>query len=343
MKKTWFLEALLLFALSSCATKNIPEQRFLTLLTFNVENLFDTTHDLGKMDYTFLPKSTKRTILKQSVDKYCSTVKNPVWFKECKELDWNESRLQAKLVRLAQVIRESTTGCPDILVLQEIENEKILKRLNSMLDCGYSTELISDDNDARGIDVALLSRFDLRSKTNHRIPFKDMDAEARKDTRSVLDVELSIRGFALRVLALHLPSPHRPARFRNEAIRYLEEISSKDSVATLIAGDWNVIEKEATKEKSFGRLRKNFIISDDIIRSTSNDKGTSYYKKEKTWSFLDKVALSRNSFDAVECKVVNFLPGQRERANGAPLSFPLFGKLKEGVSDHFPVLCRASY
>ncbi len=343
MKKFAFLALALIFSFSSCASRKVPEQRFLSVLTFNVENLFDTEHDLGKMDYTYLPLSTKRTILKQSVDRYCATVTNPTWLKECREVDWSERRLQEKLLRVSQVIREATSGCPDVVVLQEIENEKILKRLNSMLNCGYTTQLISDDRDARGIDVAILSRFEMRTQTNHSIPFKGIDSQARKDTRALLDAELSINGFALRVMALHLPAPVRPASFRLDAIRFIESLSSKDSVATIIAGDWNVTEKESTQEKSFANLRKNFHISDDIIRSTSAEKGTSYYKKEKSWSFLDKIALGRNAFDSVECKVANTLPGQRERDTGAPKPFPLYGRLDEGVSDHFPVLCRASY
>lgn len=342
MKRLPF-KLLIVSTLASCAVRTLPEKRSLSVLTFNVENLFDTNHDLGKLDYTYLPLATKRTTLKQSVERYCASVKNPIWLKECRELDWSEKQLSEKLLRVAQVIQESTSGCPDVVVLQEVENEKVLKRLNSMLGCGYSSVLISNDQDARGIDVALLSRFDVRKQTNHSIPFKDMDAEQRKDTRPVLDVEFSIRGFALRVLAIHLPAPQRPATFRLEAIRFLEDLYFKDSVATIMAGDWNVIEKESRKEKSFERLRKNFFISDDLIRGSSADKGTSYYKKEKTWSFLDKITLSRNSFDSVECKVVNFLPSQRDRITGAPLSFSHTAKLKEGVSDHFPVLCRASY
>jgi len=343
MKKLVIFSLALIFSFSSCTTTKVPEQKFLSILTYNVENLFDTEHDLGKMDYTYLPLATKRTILKQSVDRYCASVTTPTWLKECREVDWSERRLREKLLRVSQVIREATSGCPDIVVLQEIENEKILKRLNSMLDCGYTTQLLSDDRDSRGIDVALLSKFEMRTQTNHSIPFKGIDSQARKDTRSLLDVELSIKGFALRVLALHLPAPARPASFRLDAIRFIEELYSKDSVATLVAGDWNVTEKESAREKSFANLRKNFYLSDDIIRGTSAEKGTTYYKKEKTWSFLDKIALSRNSFDSIECKVANTLPGQRERETGAPQSFPLYGRLDEGVSDHFPVLCRASY
>jgi endonuclease/exonuclease/phosphatase family metal-dependent hydrolase len=286
----------------SCSTYKITKQRYVSVLTFNVENLFDTEHDLGKMDYTYLPLSVKKTTLKQSVDSYCATVKNPAWKKECKELDWSDKKLNEKLLRLSRVIEEATSGCADIL-----------------------------------------SRFETRTVVNHTIPFLNMDAEGRKDTRSLLDAEFSIDGFALRVMALHLPSPHRPASFRQDAVKFIESLYFKDPIATVVAGDWNVPGSEEAKHKTFQSFRKSFQLSDDVIRTTSKDAGSTYYKKDKSWSFLDKIALSRNSFDSVSCKVVNFLPGQRDRGVGAPQPFPLFGKLGEGISDHFPVLCRASY
>lgn len=342
MKKLLLVVTVLL-AFGACSTYKITKQRYVSILTYNVENLFDTEHDLGKLDYSFLPLSMKKTTLKQSVDKYCATVKNPAWLKECKELDWTEAKLSQKLLRLSRVIEESTSGCPDVLVLQEVENLKVLKRLNSMLSCGYTAMLLSDDRDARGIDVAILSKYEVRSSTNHSIPFKGIDAEQRKDTRSLIDVEFSVDGFAMRVIGLHLPSPHRPASFRSDAVKFIESLYFKDPIAIIVAGDWNVPASEEAKEKTFAGLRKSFHLSDDIVRASSTDQGSSYYKKDKTWSFLDKIALSRNSFDSIACKVVGYLPGQRERGTGAPLSFPLFAKSGEGVSDHLPVLCRASF
>ncbi|MEZ4813860.1 MAG: hypothetical protein R3A80_01470 [Bdellovibrionota bacterium] len=341
--KNFLLLCLFSFCVSCASFKQKDEKRFLSVLTFNVENLFDAEHALGKLDYTYLPLSVKRSTLKQSVERYCAGVKNPQWRKECRELNWDEKRLKNKLFRISRVIEESTTGCPDVVILQEVENEKILKRLNSYLSCGYTSLMLSDDSDARGIDVAVLSRFEIRSSKTHVIPFKGISAEEKKDTRSLLEVELSIGGYALRVLALHLPAPFHPARYRKDAIDFVESLYFKDPIATVVAGDWNVTEKESSDKKPFSKLRKSFFISDDIVRASSSARGTSYYPKDKTWSFLDKIAMSRNSFDSVECRVVNEMPGQRDLKTGAPLSFPLFGKLSEGISDHFPVLCKASY
>ena len=44
-------------------------------MTYNVENLFDTKHDEGKDDYTFLPLSFKRT--SEEVKKILRSRKSP--------------------------------------------------------------------------------------------------------------------------------------------------------------------------------------------------------------------------------------------------------------------------
>lgn len=315
----------------------------LSILSFNVENLFDTEHDLGKLDYTYLPLQIKNTTLKQSVQRYCGSIARSDWRKDCLKLDWNQKRYEEKLLRVARVIEESTSGCPDVVVLQEIENEKVLKKLNSLLLCNYKTLILSDDRDARGIDVGILSRFDARSTVNHTVPFKYLNNEEKKDTRAVLEVELFARNYAVRILGVHLPAPFHPASSRVDAIKYIEKVFSDDPLPTIIAGDWNVPDDESLSLRAIDSLRKNFFISDDIVRASSTDKGTSYYAKNKTWSFLDKVALSRNSFDAPECRVVHYFPGQRDPKLGIPLGYDPYKRSPLGVSDHFPVLCKTKY
>jgi endonuclease/exonuclease/phosphatase family metal-dependent hydrolase len=259
------------------------------------------------------------------------------------ELDWSEEKLNQKLFRVAQVISESAAGCPDVVILQEVENEKILKRLNTMLPCDYQSTAISDDRDARGIDVAVFSKYKIKSVSTKSIPFSKLSPEVLKDTRGLLDVRLSVNEKIIRVLGLHLPAPFHPVQMRKEALQFLEASYFKEVMPTVIAGDWNIPDKEDIEFKMMNALRKSFTLSEDVVRSTSSDLGSTYYAKEGTWSFMDKIALSRNAFDRVECKVVNFLPGQRGEKVGEPQSFPLGKKLEAGVSDHFPIFCKSSY
>ena len=67
----------------------------LTIMAFNVENLFDATHDPGKNDETYLPSSEKKS--RSHIDK-CNKVKVKRWREQCLNWDWNE-----KIVELVDV------------------------------------------------------------------------------------------------------------------------------------------------------------------------------------------------------------------------------------------------
>ena len=106
---------------------------------YNVENLFDTTHDPGKNDHEFLPTGSYQ---------------------------WTEQKYQSKLRNMAQVISElctemGTTKCPAgaaVVGLSEVENEHVLRDLlqqPSLVNRGYKA-IHFEGPDRRGIDVALL-------------------------------------------------------------------------------------------------------------------------------------------------------------------------------------------
>ena len=58
MRKFQFLTFLLLLVLVGCQAKNKKEQQVYGIGFYNLENLFDTTHDEGKNDYEFMPEGT---------------------------------------------------------------------------------------------------------------------------------------------------------------------------------------------------------------------------------------------------------------------------------------------
>jgi endonuclease/exonuclease/phosphatase family metal-dependent hydrolase len=324
---------ILLILLNACATKQDQPLNYLSILTFNVENLFDTVHDSGMFDYTYLPMKLKQGPMKKTVAAYCASIDRADWKQDCRELDWDLKKFNDKILRVAQVISESTTGCPDVVVLQEIENKYVLQKLSESLTCSYPFSKLSGLGDARGMRVAVLSKLEIKSSRSDAIPFSKSSEELVNDSRGVLSVVIANEDLKFRVLGIHLPAPFHPVQARKDALKFLRELADADNIPTIIAGDWNIPESENRAESMLDLLRRDFVISDDVIRASSADQGSTYYAKDGTWSFLDKVALGRNSFDRVECRVINFVPGQRNAENGAP----------QGVSDHFPVLCRASY
>ena len=52
--------ALSVLYLSACTPHHSTDTARVSLMTYNVENLFDTVHDEGKDDYAYLPLSVKQ-------------------------------------------------------------------------------------------------------------------------------------------------------------------------------------------------------------------------------------------------------------------------------------------
>ena len=89
--------SLIIFLMSGCATQ-VPSSSQVTLMTFNVENLFDTKHDEGKNDYTYLPLEHKAS---QSHQDACKGIEVTRWREQCLYWDWSETVLDTKLRRIA--------------------------------------------------------------------------------------------------------------------------------------------------------------------------------------------------------------------------------------------------
>jgi exonuclease III len=132
-----------------------------SIMSFNVENLFDTEQDKGKEDFTYLPLSHKKE--SKEIQKFCSRQKGTSRRQECLTLDWSEEVLKTKLKNLTEVVLQIYNQGPDILLLQEVENLKVLKYWNDsyLQSAGYRTIELVEGSDPRGIDVALMSRFPL--------------------------------------------------------------------------------------------------------------------------------------------------------------------------------------
>ena len=105
-------------------------QEPLTIISYNVENLFDCQHDTLKNDYSFLPDG----------DHY-----------------WTYHKYQTKLDRIAQVVVNISGWESAALVgLCEVENARCLRDLCYRLKRFHYQYVHYESEDERGIDVALL-------------------------------------------------------------------------------------------------------------------------------------------------------------------------------------------
>lgn len=136
----------------------------------------------------------------------------------------------------------------DIVVMQEIENVRVLERLRAVeaASLGYAHAILVPGNDPRGINIGVLSRlpFDsVASHTNDVFPGTDGSYTYARDC---LELHRTCGSQDLVLLAVHLKSkavPDDPDRRLAEArhTRFLaDSISASDpSAAVLILGDMN--------------------------------------------------------------------------------------------------------
>lgn len=326
-------------------------QERVSIMTYNVENLFDTVHDEGKDDHTYLPLREKN---RPEVRAACAKITNSFYRQECFETDWNEDVLNEKLHRIADVIQQVNGGRgPDIQILVEVENKNVLEMLRTqhLSRSGYKTLVLEEGPDNRGIDPAILSRFESWDEPKlHLIPFKTRtpEDEARANTtRGILEARLLLPdGQKLSVFALHFPSQSNPTYLRKQAIEYLNTLMKQlpPDVLAIAGGDFNVTSAE---DKSYGYYKR--ILSGPWLVShlvgCQQCQGSHYYHPNRDWSFLDVLAFAKSTnfdkanktqwqLDPLSIRTPNQSRYQNNR-HGSPERFN--AKSSIGVSDHWPV------
>ncbi len=292
----------------------VPRDR-LTVMTYNVENLFDTKPDADRDDFTYLPLALKKTLPNQAEN--CKKMGSPGFIKECMELDWSEAVLDTKLTRLANSILSVNGVGPDILLVQEVENQNVLDILNQkyLTTAHYQTSVLIEGEDARGIDVGVLSRLPLAEPAKlHLIDFtpppKKLDANGneipsdwkRPLTRGIIEVPLKLpTGETLYVFAFHFPSQSNPTWQRRDAVNMMNKlIQAKGPYALVVAGgDCNITAAEEAKNKYVHDiLGKEWTVSH--IAGCKDCLGTeAFFEKNKStgdtklsWSFFDILLFS---------------------------------------------------
>lgn len=318
-----------------------------SIMTFNVENLFDTTHDEGKNDYTYMPISAKDNATHRA---RCEKIPVQKWRNECLNWDWTEEIVDYKLSKIAQVLQSVNDGRgPDIIAFQEVENIHLLNRLvNEYLpDAGYLNPVLIEGNDLRGIDVAFLSRFELaRGPQLHPITFREIEQQRLEDTRGILQADFMLPdGSELTGFAVHFPAPFHPWPLRVDSYQSLNKLVARlpKNRAAFAAGDFNTPAAEDREHQMLDlHVDEHWVVAHQV--GCEGCLGTHYYAPKKEWSFLDMIIVRRNTesawrLDRQKTRLVNSLAAQSTE-DGYPARFerePL-----SGVSDHWPLLIELS-
>ena len=289
---------------ASSSVTSSARQDALRVMFYNVENLFDAVHEEGKNDWDFVPISHpgKRA--------GCARVQSKHYRQRCFETDWNKQKLAIKLAQISQVVLQG--GRPDILGLCEVENVRVLKQLAEQL--GYSHYLITNGNDPRGIDVALLyngsdKRFTYQRHSTYRL---QTGRHLHKPTRDMLEVEflLAPSNEQLVVYVVHWPSQRSPSQARMVAARRAVELirdqqRRNQRVNVIAMGDFNVIASDHPhpfRELFDSRLRdaQRVFMSDKGItweQRLAKPLGTYFYPPKMQWDQLDRIFYNKNLSD----------------------------------------------
>lgn len=305
------------------------------IVSYNVENLFDTRHDSLKNDTVFLLDSYRH---------------------------WTYERMKRKMGNLSRVISDIGSGEPPMLIaLCEIENDWILKQWtrHSPLSKFRYSYIHRESNDPRGIDVALL--YDSKRFTPLT---KHFFSPSHFPTRDILYAKGTLTNQdTIHVFVIHAPSK---TNLKNEK-RRLTVMSilkhATDSIfhtnqkaKIIILGDMNETPNSTTLEQVLYARNPNATdINDSALYNLSYAPATSQapasYCYKNTWEQLDQIIVSGALLDSSSSSFVHppisvFSPSYLLRFNTNDLSFSpartYNGKVydKNGYSDHLPVYLR---
>ena len=192
----------------------------LTIMSYNVENLFDAVRD-GTEYREFDPGRGT----------------------------WNDESFQLRVKALSEVVRKSIAGGPDILLLQEVENGHALQVLvtKGLRGMGYAWCVLVPKNDLAS-NVAVASRLPIERVRTHAIgPWKG-SKKGRFPVRDILEAQIEVSGHTLYLFNNHWKSKTEgmkvtePSRRESASVlaRRIGEILAQDPAADIVAaGDMN--------------------------------------------------------------------------------------------------------
>jgi endonuclease/exonuclease/phosphatase family metal-dependent hydrolase len=316
-------------------------------MVYNVENLFDDVAD-GSEYREFNPQRS----------------------------GWSSELFAMRVDTIAEVVRKAVPGGPDILAVQEVENERALDALRSALRDLRYTHLALVPKKRSATNTGVLSRLPISRVHSLAVPRWKADT-----VRDVVEVEIVAGGRTLHLLNNHWKSktegPRETEESRIQASRVvnrrLREILSEDPLAdVVVAGDLNENTDEYRRsgrkyqtaliplgEKvppgyssssifltavpaETGMRDGRLVLYDPWFEVAPAERGSYLYRRQ--WQTLDHVLLSPGLFDGGG---FSYQPGGFRvfrapfllTAKGAPRKWDGL-KGKRGFSDHLPLLLR---
>lgn len=330
MKKVLLL-CLFLLSLNFLSAQDAVRHRY-SVAFYNLENLFDTLHDAGKIDHDFLPDGKYR---------------------------WNGEKYVLKLKNMSRVLgelgRSRVPQGPAFIGVAEVENARVLGDLVRQTPISNYRFVHHEGPDKRGIDCALL--YDPRQFTpvnTKLVPSVPYKGDTVHLTRGFLIVDGNMAGDRVCVIVNHWPSRRAPEEVRIHAGRQVKAL--KDSLLRLdknmklfIMGDLNDDPMDLSVRAIGVAKYPNEVKKLKMYNpwwAMLEDRGIGTLQYRGKWNLFDQILVSRSLMEAKSglrydgCEVFrpDYLIQQEGRYKGYPLR-TFGGKLwLKGYSDHFPTI-----
>lgn len=306
-------------------------KKHFTVVSYNVENLFDTLDTQGKNDEEFTPAGQNQ---------------------------WNTQRYYKKIDDLSKVLTSINPGkLPDLIGLIEIENIAALNDLaagSKLAKAKYKTVLV-EGPDPRGIDCGLMYRPSSFKYLSHKAVPVVIEPSNRR-TRDILYVKGLVSKDTVHVFVNHWTSRRggeeesegkreQCARALKNQVDSILKINSNSNL--LIMGDFNDEPVDESLREVLGAKAVNESTELVNLMATPDQqgKGTYYFKGE--YNMLDNLIVSKNlttkttGFRLYENTGYIFNPDFIcfTNKNGDKSPSKTYGgkNYYGGYSDHFPV------
>ena len=299
------------------------------IISYNVENLFDTIDDPNKADEDFTPTG---------------------------KLQWNTAKYYEHLKHTVDAITNKGTNFPAIVGLIEVENGTVLNDLvNTSFLKGKGYKYVwFEGPDERGIDVALIYDLNRVSVVQAKAIPVLLESVTDPNTRDILKVLVEIGSEQFNLFVNHWPS-RRGGQDESEMHRIkaasvlrkeVDQILSVNPMANVICmGDFNDFpsNKSVRDVLQAGVSNEHSVLFNMMSDFEALKKGTHFYKGE--WSPLDQFMVSYGMFDnkcvsanSFEVVSYDFIMYTSKDGVKSPARVYVGDSYKGGFSDHLPIL-----
>ena len=307
---------------------------------YNLENLFDTCHDVGKNDYEYLPDGANK---------------------------WNKLKYEHKLHNMAYALADMGTdmlpiGCA-LIGVSEVENSVALSDLVAQPELaarGFKFVHI-EGPDRRGVDCAMLYNPSLFTVSDVKlVPYvPELEADSTFKTRGFLTVTGYLADEPVGVIVCHWPSRFSGSFYRECAGRQVKVVKdsllrANPNMKVMVMGDMNDDPQNRSMSVELGAKRKIKDVGDgDMFNPWWEvlDKGKGTLAYNGSWNLFDQIVLSPNLLDRkghkdytgltyLKCQVQRFsyLLQSEGKYKGSPKRTTASGVWLDGYSDHLPVV-----